>query len=656
MPIGQLGLQHLAGELLALPRGEVSILNLQRGKRRLLAAHSAAYIVDSSRKRTPVDQRSKAMWCTVRSSTPARIAARLGDRQITYGELDARANRLASALRELRVRRDTLVGLFIDRSLELLVGMLAILKAGGAYVPIDPAYPQSRVDFLLADSAAAVVVSVAGLAERLREAKALVVLADDAGLAAGAVDSGPIDEARDSDLAYVIYTSGTTGNPKGVLIEHRSVVRLLTQTSPWYAFGPTDVWTLFHSPSFDVSVWEIWGALLYGGTLIIVPQEIVRSPEEFGRLLRAEKVTILNQTPSAFRQLMHSEASLQHSAELALRLVIFAGEKLEPQQLAPWVRVHGDTRPELVNMYGITETTVHVTYRPLTAEEITGGMASVIGRPIPDLQICLFDPAGAEVAEDTPGEIYVTGPGLARGYLNRPALTAERFVWKPSAEGTPVRFYRSGDLAIRRPDGDLLFLGRIDDQLKVRGFRIEPAEVEACLLGQAGVHSAVVLARDFGEGDVRLVAFVIPLSKSEDEARLAQALRDKAARELPEYMRPSATYFIPMIPLTAHGKVDRQALLRQAAETAPAHGASETSGTATEQVIAEIAAEILQQPVLRVSDELLAMGATSLALVRILWRVNQHFGVTLGGAELAGAASVARLAGQVEAQLLQQRG
>jgi len=585
--------------------------------------------------------------------SPDATAVCAGSERITYRALDARAIRLASVLRRLGVRTDVLVGLYVDRSIELIVGMLAILKAGGAYVPIDPAYPQNRVRFLITDSQVAAVVSIPQLAQGLLDMGVRVVCEEEACEEELAPRDEPHAEAADNSLAYVIYTSGTTGQPKGVLIEHRSVVRLFTQTAHWFAFGPTDVWTMFHSPSFDFSVWEIWGALLHGGRLVIVPATVARSPHDFSRLLRTEKVTVLNQTPSAFHQLVQVERSIEKRPELALRLIIFGGEKLEPALLSPWFARYGDAQPQLVNMYGITETTVHVTCKRLTEQMSIRGEASLIGEPIPDLQLLLLDPSGRAVGVQVPGELHVAGPGLARGYLNRPALTAARFIERTDPDGAPLRLYRSGDLAVRRSDGELVYLGRSDEQVKVRGFRVEPAEIEACLLAHPAVAQALVLVRDFGECDLRLAAFVVAAPGYGDaKVELMRALRQQAERALPQHMHPSQYLLVEGIPLTAHGKADRQALLRLAKEEESragdcAEGLPPSARNETEQQICEIVGEILQRPKLRVADDLVAAGLTSLALIRILLQVNRRFGVSLTAHELGEEPDIAALSTQV---------
>ncbi|MEV4706147.1 amino acid adenylation domain-containing protein [Actinoplanes sp. NPDC049316] len=479
---------------------------------------------------------------------PGRIALSTPDGPVSYADLDARSDRLAARLAALGVGPDVLVALCTARSAEAVVGMLGILKAGGAYVPIDPAYPAGRVDYLLADCGAPIAVATPDVAAAVRGRHPHVVWVDPAEPGPG---TPPTEAAADS-LAYVIYTSGSTGKPKGVAVEHRHVTRLFAGTEPWFGFGPDDTWALFHSLSFDFSVWEVWGALLYGGRLVLVPERGTRSPALLASVLRDERVTVLNQTPSAFHQLLTVLGDGVIGP--ALRLVVLGGERLDPQLLAPWIERYGDGTPELVNMYGITETTVHCTYRRITAADLAERGVSPIGVPLPDLRVHLRDEAGKPVPDGVPGEMYVAGAGVARGYLHRPELTATRFV---TAGGE--RAYRSGDRAVRRPGGgELCYLGRVDDQLKVRGFRIEPGEIEHCLAGVPGVARAVVAPRVFGEGDVRLVAYLLPAGGPDPDLPAVAERHARAA--LPRHLRPSLYKVVGEFPMTLQGKVDRDAL------------------------------------------------------------------------------------------------
>ncbi|MEH2375500.1 amino acid adenylation domain-containing protein [Nostoc sp.] len=457
--------------------------------------------------------------------TPDAVAVVYENQHLTYRELNCRANQLAHYLRSLGVGADVLVGICVERSLEMIVGLLGILKAGGAYVPLDPEYPQERLSFMLEDAQVSVLLTQQRLVESLPEHQARIVCLDtDWETIAQNNQSNLENTATPDNLAYVIYTSGSTGKPKGVLVNHYNVVRLFAATN-WYNFNTQDVWTLFHSYAFDFSVWEIWGALLYGGRLVVVPYLVTRSPESFYKLLCQEKVTILNQTPSAFRQLIQAEKSQATASDLSLRLVIFGGEALEIRSLQPWFESHGDQMPQLVNMYGITETTVHVTYRPLSKADLDG-TASVIGRPIPDLQVYVLDEYKQPVPIGVSGEMYIGGAGVARGYLNRVELTEQRFISNPFSNNPQARLYKTGDKARYLPNGELEYLGRIDNQVKIRGFRIELGEIEAVLNQHPLVQESVVVVREDTPGDTcterlvpskaevnrskRLVAYLVP--------------------------------------------------------------------------------------------------------------------------------------------------
>jgi amino acid adenylation domain-containing protein len=579
-------------------------------------------------------------------ATPEAEAIRFAGGRLTYGELERRANQLAWFL-AARVRPEARVGICCERSPEMLVAILGVLKAGAAYVPIDPAYPRERIAFLLEDSRAPVLITQQALRGRLPEVAAEVVCLDGDGPRIAREPEGEPPSARSvlpRQVAYVIYTSGSTGRPKGVEVEHRQVWRLFAATADWFGFGPTDVWTLFHSHAFDFSVWEIWGPLLHGGTLVVVPYWVSRSPEAFLDLLAAERVTVLNQTPSAFLQLLRRvEEQADTPRDLALHWVILGGEALETRSLAPWFERYGDRRPQLVNMYGITETTVHVTFRPLSRADLEGTPRSVIGRPIPDLELHVLDDGLEPVPLGVPGEIYVGGDGLARGYAGRPRLTAERFIPHPWARRPGERLYRSGDLARRLPGGDLHYLGRRDQQVKIRGFRIELGEIEAALVAHPALRQAAVVPWEEGQ---RLVAYVV--SRSEP-APGAEELRGLLADRLPEYMIPAAFVVLPELPLTPHGKLDRRALPAPEPARPELRAEYVAPRSPAEEALAAIWTAVLNLERVGVHDNFFELGGQSLLATQVASRVRDVFQVDLSLRTLFQQPTVAALAAAVEA-------
>ena len=547
-------------------------------------------------------------FARIAAANPARLAITDRGVAMSYAELDRRSDRLARLLQRTGAGVETRVGICMERGAEWLVAILGVLKAGAAYVPVDPAYPRDRIEFILADSGVAAMITN----EQSTGLSAIPVI--DLRLAASAIQdedeiaSPPAAEAAPANAAYVIYTSGSTGRPKGCVITHGAVARLMLATERWFSFGNEDVWTLFHSFAFDFSVWEIWGALLYGGRLVIVPREVSRSPETFHDMLADERVTVLNQTPSAFRQLSGFDAGAARM--LALRYVIFGGEALDVSTLASWMDRYGDQNPQLINMYGITETTVHVTYRRLYRSDVAAGAGSVIGVPIPDLSLYLVDECLEPVPAGVPGEILVGGAGLARGYLDRPALTAERFIANPFGPG---RLYRSGDLARRLPDGGLEYLGRIDQQVKVRGFRIEPGEIERVLLRVPGVSEAFVAAKADPGGGKRLVAYLV----ANDEPTAPEAAREFCRAWLPDYMIPAAFVALRALPLTNHGKVDRGALPEPDVASA-ATTAFVAPATASEVELAGIWSRVLGVSRVGVEDNFFALGGDSILTIQVV--------------------------------------
>ena len=472
-------------------------------------------------------------------------------RSLTYGELSDAKNDLACALRAAGVGPGKRVAVAVPRSLEQVVALVAIVGAGGAYVPLDLAYPDERLEYILADAAPQVV-----LVDRDQRDRFTDLLAR-AGVPARVLVQGeeppaartePAPEPDWHTPAYVIYTSGSTGRPKGVVVPHSSVVSLLANTRPDMDFGPRDVWVQFHSFSFDFAVWELWGALAHGGELLVPEYGLTRSPVDFHRLVRERGVTVLNQTPSAFYQFIEADR-LAGEPLPALRRIVFGGEALDLGRLRGWVERHGTAAPELVNMYGITETTVHVTHRVLTDADFgPGNDASPIGGPIPGLVTYLLDDRLRPVPPGREGAIYVAGDQVSLGYLGRPGLTAGRFVANPfTADGS--RMYHTGDLAVRTLDGELVFTGRADDQVQLKGFRIELGEVEAAIRAFDGVTDVAVTIADTGD---HLVAHVVGSVPPDLTARLSS--------RLPVHMVPGQVLTIESLPLTINGKLDRKAL------------------------------------------------------------------------------------------------
>ena len=571
-----------------------------------------------------------------------RTAVSCGNQQITYRELNDKAERLARHLRALGVGPEALVGVFLERSIEAIVALVAVLKAGGAYLPLDPAYPRERVETILEDARPAVMLTEEKLIDKLPQHGARVVCLDRNDVSdLGEVDAAITSRSQLENLAYVIYTSGSTGKPKGVMVTHANVARLLSATEEWFHFDERDVWTLFHSLAFDFSVWEIWGCLLNGGKLVVVPFTVSRSPEEFYELLVKEQVTVLNQTPSAFYQLMTVDQA-RRSPELALRVVVFGGEALNFSALRPWFERHGDRKPRLINMYGITETTVHVTYREVNAGEAGSGAKSLIGVPIPDLQLYLLGDDRQPVKAGEAGEIYVGGAGVARGYLNRPELNAERFIADPFSEVAGARLYKSGDLARMLPDGEIEYLGRGDGQVKIQGFRIEVGEVEAAIVGHPSIREARVTAHTDVAGTKRLVAYYVAENGSRVAAR---ELSGHLAAKLPPWMVPSVWMPVEAFPLTPHGKVDYAALpVPTVGSIADLGSDADKAGTDIEEQVAAVWREVLGAEHVGLDDNFFDIGGTSLLLVSVHTKLQALLNRKISVADLFGYTTVRALA------------
>lgn len=566
-----------------------------------------------------------------------QVAQRLGaaavsgeDGTLGYADLAERAERYAAGLRERGVRPGDRVGIVHERGAELVAILLGVLRAGAVYVPLDPAYPDQRLAYIADDAGLTLVVTDDTAAQRLPGRPCVT--------AAELPADGPVPAALagPDDPAYVIYTSGSTGRPKGVVVPHRNVVDLITGTADGFGLGEDDVWTWFHSVAFDFSVWEIWGCLLTGGRLVVVPEWTRREPDEFAALLRDERVTVLNQTPSSFAQV--TETQLRRFDDLALRLVIFGGEPLDAFALLPWFDRYPETRCRLVNMFGITETTVHVTAQTVTRADALAGSRSV-GRAIPGWQISVVDPRLRPLPPGVPGEIAVGGAGLAHGYLGRPELTAQRFVTDPV---TGQRRYLSGDLGRLVPDGRLEHLGRLDSQVKLRGYRIELDEIRKVLLAEPEVVAAAVVLAAPGTAEARLDAYVVLADGT--PASATAGLRTRAAALLPAYMVPTTFTAVPALPLTVNGKLDEAALPEPVLGGTPV--VTDTDGDA--DVVLAAWRAVLGDGV-GPDDHFFDSGGNSLLAAKTLAALREA-GLTVGIRDLYGHPTPRRLAGHLAEQ------
>lgn len=549
-----------------------------------------------------------------------RVAVSHDGAQLTYAELERRANRFAHRLAACGVGREDRVGVYLDRSCNMIVAILGILKAGAAYAPLDPGDPAAHLAATLAASRIATVVTSTAMVHRLDLEKTQAILIDTSGGPLADDSLPPEVDIVAANAAYVIHTSGSTGTPRGVVVTHHNVMRLLQATRNWFDFSCEDVWTLFHSFAFDFSVWEMWGALLHGGRLIIVPYLTSRAPEQFLELLVEEGVTVLNQTPTAFRALIVGSRHAERSEALRLRTVIFGGEMLDPAMLAPWFDAHGDEKPRLFNMYGITETTVHVTRRRIVDQDCRSASRSLIGQRIPDLAVYILDEALQPVPEGVSGELYVGGAGLSRGYLHLSGGTAARFLPDPYSGEPGARLYRTGDLARWSPGGDIEYLGRCDDQVKLRGFRIEPAEIEVVLVAHPLVHSAIVIAREDFPGRRQLVAYYLAAAAA---AATAAELRERCEQALPAHMVPAAFVHLPGWPLTRNGKLDIKALPAPDSDSRALSGADDPPRTEAERLIASVWEGLLDVQRVGRSDDFFALGGDSMISLQVLARLRQ---------------------------------
>ncbi len=532
---------------------------------------------------------------------PGRIAVVDEENALTYAELASRADGIALRLAAGQPEPG-LIGLSAERTVDLVAGILAILKAGSAYVPLDPGLPAQRLRFIAEDSGLTSVLAD-DLTREFPPSIPVVPLAPPEHPGGALLSPAPA-ATTPTDLAYVIYTSGSTGVPKGVLVEHGQVLNLFAATAGLFSFGPDDVWSVLHSCSFDFSVWEIFGALLHGGCAVLASERTTRSPDELWGLLAREGVTMLSVTPSYFAQL----AAADQGRAGGLAHVFFGGEALDFAILSRWSERYGTVKPALVNMYGITETTVHATYHVIQPDEVSA-KRSLIGRPLPHLQILILDEELREIPDGDTGEICVSGGGVARGYLGRPELTAQRF---PSVSG--VRLYRSGDLGRVLADGSIEYLGRLDEQLKIRGYRVEPGEIEHALRSHPEVADVAVVGHQNAESGARLVAYVASLP--DRQVPSAASLRDFLAEVLPAYMIPS--WFVPVgrLPVNHNGKLDRAALPEPgvlAARPAAPPGQPQSA-----PALLAVWRDVLENQGIGVQDRFYEVGGDSILAIRVV--------------------------------------
>lgn len=590
-------------------------------------------LLDNREVEYPREKTIQDLFEEAAARVPNRVAVVCEERSITYKELNEKANQLAYYLREKGVKADSIVGIQVERSIEFIIGMMGILKAGGAYLPMDPTYPKHRIEYMMEDSKINIVLTVHSISNEVSFEGEKVYLDD---LESYCIEKGnPVSINKPEDLAYIIYTSGSTGKPKGAMIEHKNVVRLMKNDNMLFVFTEADTWTMFHSMCFDFSVWEIYGALLYGGKLVIVKKEVAQNTKEYLKLLKKEKVTVLNQTPTAFYNLCSEEEKVLEK-ELNLRYIIFGGEALKPGMLKKWREKYPET--ELINMYGITETTVHVTYKKIAEEEIEKNISN-IGVPIPTLSMYIMDKNMKLQPIGVPGEICVGGDGVGRGYLNRVELTNEKFVQNPYRK--EERLYRSGDLARVLSNGELEYLGRIDQQVKIRGFRIELGEIETQLLRLKDIKDVVVLHKAEAKGEGYLCAYIT----SERELSIAE-LREHLAQKLPDYMIPAYFVQLERIPLTSNGKVDRK-MLPNPKEGIRSNEVYIAPKNKVEEKLVALWQEVLGIERIGRVDNFFELGGHSLKATNLVAKIHQSFNVEVPLKEIFKAPTVEGIANYI---------
>jgi amino acid adenylation domain-containing protein len=582
----------------------------------------------------PSDKCVHELFAAQAEWTPDAVAVVYEDIALSYGELNARANRLAHHLIALGVKPDDRVAICVARSIEMVVAELAVLKCGAAYVPIDPSFPEERQVFMIRDCQAQVVLAMKSTA--LPEGLAVAHVGVDAKeLVTGAADNPEI--CLDSETsAYVMYTSGSTGRPKGVVVPHRAIGRLVLNNG-YVKFASSDRVAFAANPAFDATTMELWGPLLTGGCVVVIDQGTMLDPNQFAEVLKRQAITVLFLTTQLFNYYISAPGIFS-----SLRVLLTGGERSDPGAFREaW---HIGSPRHLIHCYGPTETTTFaLTYEVIAVD--AGAKNIPIGRPISNTRIYILDSYTEPAPVGVSGELYIGGAGVAQGYLNRPDLTAERFVPDPFAREPGSRLYRTGDLGRWLPDGNIEFLGRNDDQVKLRGYRIELGEIEARLAEHAGVREAVVVAREDGPGDKRLVAYY-----TGDADAGAEALRGHLGSRLPDYMVPAAYVRLDALPLTPNGKLDRKALPAPegAAYVARAYEAPQGE---LEEKLAEIWAELLAVDRVGRHDNFFELGGHSIKAVQVVSRIRREFGVELPLRPLFEAPTISQLATQVKREM-----
>jgi amino acid adenylation domain-containing protein len=579
---------------------------------------------------------------------PERVALIDGSEKVTYRELERRAAAIAHLLGPTSGRGKAPIAILIPPSTDLIAAILGVLKSGVPYLPIDPTSPADRIRNVLEDSGASSVVTTLGQLDSLPSGTWQPVVVDSAAARAVTESAADLPPISPGSLAYIIYTSGSSGRPKGVAVQHVGVRQLAESTRQLLNVSDQDVWTLFHSSAFDISVWEMWGALAHGGRLVIVDSDTARSPETYWRLLHDHRVTIICHTPTSFSQFDRVDADM--GSQLALRVMVLGGESLDARTLGPWFARHGDACPEIWNGYGPTEATVFATFRRMLVPDVRRSrLGSMIGTALPHLSVVVLDKWGREAPQGALGEIVIAGDAVAERYWQRDDLTRECFFEYDSIADGPVRAYRSGDFARQTDFGDIEFLGRMDNQVKIRGYRIELGEIESVLREGRGVSDAVVVAAG-DEGNKQLLAFLRPSddgpTRPVDENELRLMLRQR----LPAYMVPSTLYSVASFPMNRSGKVDRDRIATKSfAGTATrlgiaTSGGAARKGTALQQRIADTVASVLKLDYVDPSADYYDIGGDSLSAVEIAWRLQRDLRVEISPIDIMTASCVGDIA------------